>query len=103
MKNLDTAIENLIEAIREDYRDWSARAGHSNNTIEIKTAPGKKYLKIIEGSSCWGFVVLTENDKKFKQGDILKAATWSAPARNQARGNIFEKYSVQWTGPYYLI
>ena len=38
----------------------------------------------------WGFVVNTDNDKKFKKGDILKAAGYAAPARNFARGNILE-------------
>ena len=39
----------------------------------------------------------------FKKGDILKAASWSAPAKNRARGNILEgNYPIQWTGPLYL-
>ena len=47
---------------------------------------------------------MKEDDKKFKAGDILKAAGYNAPARNQARGNILEgNFSwVQWTGPAYL-
>ena len=38
----------------------------------------------------------------FKVGDILKAAGYRAPALNKARGNIFESYSVAWTGPHYI-
>ena len=30
------------------------------------------------------------------------AAGYNAPARNKSRGNIFEDYSIQWTGPNYL-
>ena len=45
---------------------------------------------------------MKNDDAKFKKGDILKAASFNSPARNQARGNIFEKYSVAWTGPHYL-
>jgi len=64
---------------------------------------GSKYIKVIRENSVWGFIVNTENDAKFKYGDILKPAGWAAPARNKARGNIFEDLSwVQWTGPAYL-
>ena len=50
-----------------------------------------------------GFHCNTDNDKVFKKGDILKAAGWQAPARNAARGNIFDDdYHVNWTGPLYL-
>ena len=64
---------------------------------------GSKYIKVIRENSVWGFIVNTESDSKFKYGDILKAAGWAAPARNKARGNVFEDLSwVQWTGPAYL-
>ena len=46
-------------------------------------------LNKVEGS-VWGFVVNVENDPKFKKGDILKAAGWATPARNQARGNLID-------------
>ena len=53
----------------------------------------------MSGNSCWGFVML-ENDDKFMRGDILKAATWKAPARNFARGNILNGNwgKVRWEG-----
>ena len=55
------------------------------------------------GGSAWGCVVNTDNDKKFKKGDILKCAGYSAPARNAARGNVLDGgYNINWTGPLYL-
>ena len=121
LTDFDTAVEVLVEAIRTDYRDFTDRGaiakmhrGNGNgefsnvnremindfdNSLTVKR--GSKYTKIIQGGSVWGFVVNADGDK-FKRGDILKAASWAAPALNKARGNIFDGYQVQWTGPYYL-
>lgn len=77
------------ESMKQDFRD---KLGYQPG--------GRKYLKIIAGNSVWGFINLT--NPNFKEGDILKAAGWRAPALNQARGNIFEEYSVAWTGPHYI-
>jgi len=42
-------------------------------------------------------------NKKFKKGDLLKAAGFNAPARNAARGNVLEGgFTIRWTGPEYL-
>jgi len=65
-----------------------------------------KYIKVMSSSRSGGlcvrcFVVATENDKKFLEGDLLKAAGWNAPARNFARGNVLTGKgvdSVRWTG-----
>ena len=63
--------------------------------------PGRKYLKIITDNSVWGFINL--KNVNFKEGDILKAANWNAPALNKPRGNIFnDNYEISWTGPKYL-
>jgi hypothetical protein len=116
MNNFDTAVTTLLERIGNDYDRWSQRTEYHDETRvekfrdELTLKPGRKYLKITNdevrdngnvGSRVWGFVVL-EDDKKFKKGDILMAAGYNAPARNHARGNIFEDYSIQWTGPNYL-
>ena len=106
-------LETLVEAIKTDYIHFATRGGKKplegyfadqvakfDELIVIKE--GNKYTKIIKENSVWGFIVNTDNDKKFKKGDILKAAGWNAPARNAARGNIFEDYTINWTGPLYL-
>jgi hypothetical protein len=108
---MNTEISTLIEAIKTDYLRWSSN-GELTETrkrmIEefnksIRVEDGRKYIKIISGTSVWGFLVKGTNDKQFKQGDILKPASWATPARNKARGNIIEgEYSIQWTGPNYL-
>ena len=65
---------------------------------------GKKYIKIVEkGGGVKAFVVGVDDDKKFKKGDILMPAGYSAPARNAARGNILDGgYAINWTGACYL-
>ena len=106
-------ITNLIEAIVEDYLVWTERAsianGWTHSTPEAKAEEfragieikeGSKYIRILTDRSVWGFV--NKGNKNFKVGDILKAKNWSTPALNKARGNIFEDYSVAWTGPHYL-
>jgi len=109
---MDNAINELFMAIGDDFHDFSVRGEHHNpDRVEefrdsLIVVEGRKYLKIVKklGSQemVWGFIV-KEDDKKFKEGDILKAASWSAPARNRARGNILDGgYSIRWTGPEYL-
>lgn len=107
-------LEILKEKIVQDYLQWNSRTPYGDEDTkaervqefadEIQIAEGSKYIKIITGGSVWGFIVKTESDKLFKRGDILKAASWAAPARNKPRGNILEEnFSwVRWTGPEYL-
>ena len=99
---MNEAIEKLMTAIKDDYRahtwtDWMIERFEDGLTFK----EGKKYIKILDRGSAWGFIVKGE-DKQFKVGDILKPVSWSAPARNAARGHVFEDYTIQWTGPLYL-
>ena len=115
---MNNEMTALIENIKADYSNWTTRCAGAkgldaiNKTMiaefneEITYKVGTKYIKVFtEGldSRVWGFIVNTDNDKKFKKGDILKAASWAAPARNKARGNILGGgYTIRWTGPLYL-
>jgi hypothetical protein len=111
---MNEQMTRLLEVIKEDYLRWTSRnftkelTDINKSMIEdfndgLSFQEGRKYIKVISNRSVWGFIVATDNDKKFKRGDILKAAGWAAPTRNAARGNIFdEEYDVQWTGPNYL-
>ena len=105
---LQPHIDQLINAICADYARWSDNLtsprqemiDEFNKSIHVKI--GKKYIKIIRDRSVWGFIV-KETSGKFREGDILKAAGWNAPAMNSARGNILDGgYTIQWTGPLYL-
>ena len=115
---MNEAIMNLVERIKADYLDWTQRCADArggelteinkrmieefNEKVDI--AEGRKYIRVFQGGSVWGFIVATNNDKQFNYGDILMAAGYNAPARNKARGNVFdlENLRVQWTGANYL-
>ena len=66
---------------------------------------GQKYMKIIDGTTVWGFVSMWEGVFKGTlvcKGDLLKPASWSSPAKH-SRGNIFDG-TAKWSyfGPEYL-
>ena len=108
------ALSYMETAMIEDYNHFMTRDDEVTAKMRLEFATGievlygNKYIKIVTGKnggnrSVWGFIVNTDEDKKFKKGDLLKAAGWAAPARNAARGNILEGgYPLNWTGPLYL-
>ena len=67
----------------------------------LEVQEGSKYIKIIQNRSVHSFIVKKDTkDGKFKTGDILKAASWAAPAKNFKRGNILtgDFGTTSWTG-----
>ena len=109
---MNNEMATLIESIKADYLAWQGDCAGVLTDINKKMIAefdeglsyktGSKYIKITrERGGVWGFVVNIDNDKKFKKGDILKAAGYAAPARNFARGNILAGgYTVRWTGAF---
>ena len=119
-KTYDSAVDNLIVGIGNDYDRWSnpnrdgvdeqmklikeASAVKFKKTLYVK--PGRKFDKVIHDNSVWGFVAKTDGMLKgipYFVGDVFKAASWSAPAKH-VRGSIFatEQNWFAWTGPNYL-
>jgi len=108
-KSLQDGIDNMMAGAKEDYaqtmgRNDSAYTKQKLENYESQTTvkEGKKYIKIIFDRSVFAFIV-KEDFKHFKKGDVLKPASWAAPALNQPRGNVLKgNYPIQWTGPLYL-
>ena len=101
--SFDEAMDTLLVKIQENYDEW----GGMDKTLDLELRPGRKFIKVVEGSRVWGFVAKVDGVHKgvpMLKGDILKAATWRAPAKH-SRGSIFDSEmhkSFSWTGPNYL-
>ena len=112
-KTLDEGIKFLMAGAKADYVAMSTSYGKKELTgysleqtdkwdSKTKIKEGKKYIKIVQDTGVFCFIV-KEDFKHFKKGDILKAAGWNAPALNSPRGNVLKgDYQIQWTGPLYL-
>jgi hypothetical protein len=94
--DLDEAVHNYVKHLADDY----GTNGYNNK--KFYAVHGRKYLHIVmednqRSSHSW---VMLVDDKKFKRGDILKSASWNAPARNFKRGNVLtgEFKHIRWCG-----
>ena len=111
------AVEGYLAHLKADYAKWNSGAKDERHqkirdemvkefNENLHYEVGNKYIKVIKGghnTSVHSFIVNTDKDKKFKLGDVLKAAGWNAPARNHARGNVIEgNYRASWAGAHYM-
>ena len=102
--SFDDAMDTLLVKIQESYDTWGAGM---DKTLDLSLKVGRKFIKVVEGGRVWGFVAKVDGTHKgvpMLKGDILKAATWRAPAKH-SRGSIFDSEmhkSFSWTGPNYL-
>lgn len=107
-QQMSDALGLLVKKIQQDYAAFSdprnpiwyyERCKEFNDGIRFEE--GRKYVKVITGTSVHSFICKGDDPKNgFKDGDILKAASWNAPAKNFARGNVFDRTfdRVRWTG-----
>ena len=101
--SFDEAMDSLLLQIQVAYDNWT----DNGKTLDLSLKPGRKFIKVVEGTRVWGFVAKVDGTHKgvpMLKGDILKAATWRAPAKH-SRVSIFDSEmhkSFSWTGPNYL-
>ena len=114
------ALDNLMGGVKKSYAGWGSdidSLDEPTKSIRLKmidefnkgvhVKPGRKFDKVVTGTSVWGFVAKTDGVLKgipYFVGDVFKAAGWRAPAKH-VRGSIFSSKSdwYSWTGPNYLI
>lgn len=109
---MEKQIETYLNHIISDYDRWTNQSivqdpitkrireqMFNEFKSKIRVDEGSKFIKVVTNNSVHSFIV--KNDMgKFKRGDILKAASWRAPAKNFSRGNVLTGNfsNVRWTG-----
>ena len=111
--NLKDGITNMMLGAKDDYIRMSTMGGkreltgYSKEQVDnwdnkTKISEGKKYIKIVQDTGVFGFV-MKEDSGHLKKGDILKPAGYNKPSLNAARGNVLTgDYYINWTGPLYM-
>ena len=110
--NLKDGSVNMMNGAKHDYIKMSTMGGkeltgYSKEQVDnwdnkTRVSEGKKYIKIVQDTGVFAFV-MKEDSGHLKKGDVLKAAGYNKPALNAARGNVLEgNYHIQWTGPLYM-
>lgn len=99
-------IEEFDAQLESQIYDYYTTNFHRLTIPQVKIIAGKKFYKIVVGTSCWGFIAripFVHKGIQLKKGDLMKAASWNAAAKHP-RGNVIDgtaQYGPH--GPVYLI
>lgn len=109
----EAQLQAYMDHIKQNYVQWSdskerdicpsvqeIRKEMTQKFVDsVRLERGTKYIKVLSGQSVHSFIVI-KADAKFKFGDVLKAASYAAPAKNFRRANVIDgDFSrVSWTG-----
>jgi hypothetical protein len=83
--SFDTALANFMTQAQALIKAAHERKGYKFSHDVLSVMPGKRYIRVV-ASHGGGRRVYCFVDKT--NGDVLKAASWKAPAKH-ARGNIY--------------
>ena len=103
---MKTKFDLWLEKINEQRKEYWDNNFSYKPYEPLKVEKGRKYIKLIDGTTVWGFVSMLDGFNKgvpVKKGDLLKPADWRSPAKH-SRGNIFDGTdSWEFYGPKYLV
>jgi hypothetical protein len=103
---MKTKFDLWLEKVNEERKEhWDKNFSYKPYE-PLKVDKGRKYIRLWDGTSCWGFISMVDGELKqlpIKKGDLLKPAGWKTPAKH-SRGNIFDG-TASWSyyGPNYLV
>jgi len=96
MADLEAWKAKLVTFLNEHRGRMDAVSGVTLPRIEVEIDVGTRYARVWkrDGSSKSAYAFI-----EMATGDLLKPATWKAPAKH-ARGNIFAENPLGGCGPY---
>jgi len=99
MQNIKSQIESWVANEAQATINNHYAAHLSSLTVPTLTIKfGVKYAQVWNGTTIWAFIALYNTPEKAEvAGDLLKPASWRAPAK-KSRGNILEGTASY--GPY---
>ena len=99
MENFEQAFNSFLNGCVKIYNEYMDQEFPTLDKEAFTVDKGRRYWRVVKnnknhgGASVYVFV-------DTKSGDVLKAASWKAPAKH-ARGNIFDEHNgLSWIGPY---
>ena len=102
-KDINKAVDMFVKGAQKKINDYHKKQFPNMKPDVLKIQKGKRYIKIVQigvsasHKSVWAFIDAKEGNTF---GDILKPASWNAPAKH-SRGNVFDgSWGVNAVGPY---
>lgn len=99
-------LSEYLDHIKSRYATWALNLSEDNRQEFIdefnnglRVVALTKYIKVITRNTVHSFICLNDMGK-FTKGDILKAESWTSPAKNFARGNTMSRSfgAIDWPG-----
>jgi hypothetical protein len=98
-------VNNFINEVNTKIETYYKTKLSSLRFEPVIVEIGNKFIKISHNTSVWGFISRIDGNLKgapIRKGDLLKPASWRAPAKH-ARGNIIDgTQSYDTYGPSYM-